>query len=151
MPKLPESATLAAAPFPLSLVWSAALTQMDVASTALKRMASFTAFTFLPPKFCFLLFCSYVCRLQQLFNLRCDLLHRFIQRLHGESGQSVICATSGKQLVEPCILLRQRTHFVFSLAAPPKFLYRSFQQNRDCAAGHQRVTILLLHERPAAE
>src|SRR4051794_22428024 len=132
MPKLPESATLAVL-FPLSLVWSAALTQMDVASTALKRMASFTAFTFSTSEILFLLFCSYVCRLQQLFDFRCDLLHRFIQRLHGEPGQGVICATRGKQLLKSCALLSQRTHFVFTLAAPPQFLNRSFQQNGDCA------------------
>jgi hypothetical protein len=40
---------------------------------------------------------------------------------------------------------------VFTLAAPPQFLNRRFQQNGDCAGGIQRVTILLLHERPAAQ
>jgi hypothetical protein len=50
MPKLPESATFEAA-FSFGLAWSAALRLMDVASTVLKRMASFTAFTFLPPIF----------------------------------------------------------------------------------------------------
>jgi hypothetical protein len=52
IPKLPESATFAPAfsfSLLLSAILSAALRQMDVASTALKRMASFTAFTLLPP------------------------------------------------------------------------------------------------------
>src|ERR1041385_1161613 len=131
MPKLPESATLELL-FPLSLAWSAALRLMDVASTVLRRMATFTAFTFLPPNSYFLLFRSYIFRLQQLFNFRCDLLHRFVHRLHGEAGQGVICATSGKQLVKPCILPRQRTHSALSPAAPSQFFDRSFQQNCDC-------------------
>ena len=57
-------------------------------------------------------------------------------------GQSVICATGGKQLVKPCILLCQRTYFALSLATPPQFFYWSFQQHRDCACGNKRVTSL---------
>src|SRR6185369_2229940 len=101
--------------------------------------------------FLFPLFCFYVCCLQQLFDLRCYLLYRFVERLHSEAGQSVICATRGKQLVKPCILLHQRTHFVLCLAAPPQFFYRSFQQNGDCAGGNKSIAILLLYERAAAQ
>src|SRR6185437_9342480 len=149
MPKLPESATLALL-FPLSLVWSAALRPMDVARVALRRMASFTAFTFLPPIIlcCLLLF---FCFFQQMFDFRRDLLYRFAERLNRESCQSVICATRGKQLIKPCVLLCQRTRFLLRLAAPPQFFQRSFQQNGDCAGGVQRITILLLHKRPAAQ
>src|SRR6478609_11778 len=158
MPKLPESATLAP-PFSFSLDFaaglSAALRETDVASTAPRRMASFTAFTFLPPLFWFnfpvFWFLFQSASFQQLFNFCCDLLNRFIERLHGESGQSVVSAAGRKQLVKSCILLRQRTHLVLCLAAPPQFLYWRFQKHGDRADGVERVTIGLLHKRSATE
>src|SRR5690349_25036077 len=103
MPKLPESATFEAA-FSFGLVWSAALRLMDVASTALKRMASFTAFTFLPR----------FCRFKQLFNFRRNLWHRLAHGLDPMPGQSVIGASGGKELVKPCLFRSQRTRFALT-------------------------------------
>src|SRR5882724_2481239 len=149
MPKLPESATLEL-PFSFSLslsaFLSAALRHGDAARTALRKMASFSAFTFL-----FRLFDFQARRLQQLFNLHRDLLYRFIQRLHREPGLHVIRAPGGKQLVEAFVLLRQRTHLAFSLAPAAQFINRSFQKHGEGARGAKRVTVLLLHKRSAAK
>src|SRR5215831_5206743 len=93
MPKLPESATFEAG-FSFGLGWSAALRLMDVASTALKRIVSFTAFTFLPPIF----LRSTVC-FEQLFNFRRNLCHRLVQGLDSMLGQSVVRESGRIELV----------------------------------------------------